>query len=140
MNRRIVRLATLTAGLLLLALVAGVVAGAVTRSDVAYFDGFQDLTGVDLTQSNGVQIDSLGGLRMATIGKATAADLDERGGLHRAGAAAGSRLRPVHARRLDDRRAPCACRRPRSRSGARPRSRCSSPSTPSAWTASASAA
>ncbi len=44
-----------------------------SRSDVAYYDGFQDLSGLDMAHSQAVQIDALGGLRMATIGKATPA-------------------------------------------------------------------
>ncbi len=62
------RLAAAAAAIVAVALLAGVTAGAVTRSDVAYFDGFQDLSGIDLAQSSGVSLDALGGLRMATIG------------------------------------------------------------------------
>ena len=73
MRRHAVRLSLSVVALLVVVLTAGVVAGAVTRSDVAYYDGFQDLSGIDMTQSQGVQIDAIGGLRMATIGKTTAA-------------------------------------------------------------------
>ena len=67
------RLAAAVAAVVAVALLAGVTAGAVTRSDIAYFDGFQDLSGVDLAQSSGVTLDALGGLRMATNGTAVAA-------------------------------------------------------------------
>jgi predicted GH43/DUF377 family glycosyl hydrolase len=66
------RLAAAAAAVMAFALLAGVAASAVTRSDVAYFDGFQDLSGIDLTQSSGVTLDALGGLRMATNGTAVA--------------------------------------------------------------------
>ena len=73
MRRRIARFAASAAALLVVTFAAGSIAAAVTQSDVAYFDGFQDLSGVDLVQSSGVAIDALGGLRMATNGTATAA-------------------------------------------------------------------
>ena len=129
MNRRIARLAASVAALLVVTFAAGSIAAAVTQSDVAYFDGFQDLTGVDLAQSSGVAIDALGGLRMATNGTAIASDLDERGRLHDAGRTARSGGRHVHARRLDRRRhaaaADGALRLPprRRRPGARARRR-----------------
>jgi predicted GH43/DUF377 family glycosyl hydrolase len=71
MERHVGRLLFLVMALVATALAAGVVARAVTQSDVAYFDGFQDLSGLDAAQTSGVQLDALGGLRMATIGKAT---------------------------------------------------------------------
>jgi len=73
MRTHVTRLSLAAIAVLVVTLAAGVVAAAVTRSDVAYYDGFPDLSGLDMTHSQGVQIDALGGLRMATIGKATAA-------------------------------------------------------------------
>lgn len=73
MNRHRMVLVAAALAVVTVALLAGVIASAVTRSDVAYFDGFQDLSGVDLAQSRSVALDALGGLRMATDGKAVAA-------------------------------------------------------------------
>ena len=73
MRTHVTRLSLAVISLLVVVLAAGVIARAVSRSDVAYYDGFQDLSGLDMAQSQGVQIDALGGLRMATNGTATPA-------------------------------------------------------------------
>lgn len=68
MRRYGIRLFVSVAVTLAVALSVGIVAHAVTSSDVAYFDGFQDLSGLDAAKSSGVQLDALGGLRMTTVG------------------------------------------------------------------------
>jgi len=70
MRSHVARLSLAVIAVLVVVLAAGIIAAAVSRSDVAYYDGFQDLSGLDMTQSRGVQIDALGGLRMATNGTA----------------------------------------------------------------------
>ena len=57
----------------LVTLLGGVAASAVSRSDVAYYDGFQDVTGLDATRSKNVTLDTLGGIRLVTNGAAQAA-------------------------------------------------------------------
>ncbi len=140
MHRRIARLAASAAALLVVTFAAGSIAAAVTQSDVAYFDGFQDLSGLDLAQSSGVAIDALGGLRMATNGTATAATWTSAADFTTPAAPLGPVVGHVHARRLHRRRHAAAADGAPRVPPRRRRSRCSSPSTRSAWTASASAA
>ena len=56
---------------LVVAFLAGAVAQAVSQSDTAYYDGFQDLNGLDATRSKDVVLDALGGVRLRTKGTAT---------------------------------------------------------------------
>jgi hypothetical protein len=53
---------------LAVACLAGAVAHAEPRSDTAYFDGFQDLNGLDAARSTDVVLDALGGVRLRTKG------------------------------------------------------------------------
>jgi predicted GH43/DUF377 family glycosyl hydrolase len=55
----------------LVACLAGAVAHAVSQSDTAYYDGFQDLAGLDTARSQDVVLDALGGVRLRTKGTAT---------------------------------------------------------------------
>jgi hypothetical protein len=53
---------------LAVACLAGSVARAVSQSDTAYYDGFQDLSGLDAARSTDVVLDALGGARLKIIG------------------------------------------------------------------------
>ena len=56
---------------LLVAALCGAVAQAISQSDTAYYDGFQDLSGLDAARSSDVVLDALGGVRLRTKGAAT---------------------------------------------------------------------
>ncbi len=71
MRRSFVRLVFGPLLVLLVALLCGAVAQAVSQSDTAYYDGFQDLTGLDQVRSKDVVLDALGGVRLRTKGAAT---------------------------------------------------------------------
>jgi predicted GH43/DUF377 family glycosyl hydrolase len=68
------RLAPLVAltSLLVACALAGL-AYAASQTDTSYFDGFQDLTGLDAARSQHVTLDALGGVRLATNGTPTPA-------------------------------------------------------------------
>lgn len=71
MRRSLVRVILGPLVIVAFACLAGAVAQAVSQSDTAYYDGFQDLTGLDAARSQDILLDALGGVRLRTKGTAT---------------------------------------------------------------------
>jgi len=72
--KRVTRRILPVLGVLALSIIASMgSAGAFSQTDLSYYDGFQDLNGLDPVRSQRVALDALGGVRLATNGTPVAA-------------------------------------------------------------------